>query len=495
MRKLFNLGCALFLLISGVGRAGPIPKYLADYYEASTERYVLDIFRDMKEDEQDVYAFGIAVSKMAIYLEKGSVVDTPPDRLLKELTVHCDTPENSFITEFIVGLCKSYKDLYDRVPDNAAVHEQYLEILASALRKGFDRFFAANKVNKNGFANAPVRVTGSGFLISPDGYILTNNHVIAHATRITVVVPGQQPLGASVVLSDSYKDLALLKVPLANLPYLPLANSDSLQILDTVYVLGYPLTRELGGKISASEGKINAIRDEGRTPLLQFDAEVNPGNSGGPLLNEKGEVIGVVVGKLNAIKMLEEHGVLSERINFAIPINEAQQMVRKAYPSDFTDSGRRDALSSSKIFDTSNGATVLITTISSQQIPPPTEPESTAPQQQRPTPAPTPTPKLAPAPTPTTRDFGNVKWPDDRMLIHPEHFVKAYVINVAPDDNLELRSGPGTMYRPVKEIPCDGTNIIVFDQDGNFDGDTWWYPVEWNGFLGYVGRKYISLHR
>jgi uncharacterized protein YraI len=77
------------------------------------------------------------------------------------------------------------------------------------------------------------------------------------------------------------------------------------------------------------------------------------------------------------------------------------------------------------------------------------------------------------------------------MLIHPEHFVKAYVINVAPDDKLELRSGPGTRFDPVTEIPPNGTDIIVFDQDQVWDGDTWWCPVEWHGFRGYVGRHYL----
>ena len=72
------------------------------------------------------------------------------------------------------------------------------------------------------------------------------------------------------------------------------------------------------------------------------------------------------------------------------------------------------------------------------------------------------------------------------MLIHPEHFVKARVINVAPGDKLELRSGLGTTFNRITEIPPNGTDITIFDQDGNFDGHTWWFPVEWHGFRGYV---------
>ena len=86
--------------------------------------------------------------------------------------------------------------------------------------------------------------------------------------------------------------------------------------------MGYPLAPELGSNISASEGKINSIREGGRIKLFQFDADVNPGNSGGPLLNDKGEVIGVVVGKLDARKMLEapvvSHGLAAEREEYSI---------------------------------------------------------------------------------------------------------------------------------------------------------------------------------
>jgi serine protease Do len=148
---------------------------------------------------------------------------------------------------------------------------------------------------------------------------------------------------------------------MSNLPYLSIGDSNLVQVLNTVYVLGYPLSPVLGGDVSASEGKINAIRDAGRG--FQFDADVNPGNSGGPLLNDKGEVIGVVVAKLNAIKMLKELGSLPERINFAIPVNEARKLVEKASPLPFSRSARGDVLSPSDIFDKSKGATVFITTI------------------------------------------------------------------------------------------------------------------------------------
>ena len=72
------------------------------------------------------------------------------------------------------------------------------------------------------------------------------------------------------------------------------------------------------------------------------------------------------------------------------------------------------------------------------------------------------------------------------MLIHPEHFVKARVINVAPGDKLELRSGIGRLLTPSQRYRPTARILRVFDHDGNFDGDTWWFPVEWHGFRGYV---------
>jgi len=108
-----------------------------------------------------------------------------------------------------------------------------------------------------------------------------------------------------------------------------------------------------------------------------------------------------------------------------------------------------------------------------------------------------PTATPIPLPTPTARatlkpDYSNTKWPDDRLLIHPEHFIKAHVINVSADDTLALRSGPGTSFEPITEMPANGSDITAFDQDKVWDGDSWWYPVVWHGFRGYVGRHYLS---
>lgn len=110
-----------------------------------------------------------------------------------------------------------------------------------------------------------------------------------------------------------------------------------------------------------------------------------------------------------------------------------------------------------------------------------------------PTPAPTPIVPATPTPsigasTPRPTAIG-ATWPDGRKLLHPDQFVRTRVVNVAANDTLKLRSGPGTSFRIIAEIPADETNITAFDQDQIWDGNSWWCPVEWKGLRGYVSRS------
>jgi hypothetical protein len=173
---------------------------------------------------------------------------------------------------------------------------------------------------------------------------------------------------ASVVADDDYKDLALLKIGVGNLDFLPIGESQKVKVLDTIFVLGYPLAPALGADVSASQGQVNALRDTGRIPLLQIDANVNPGNSGGPVLNDRGEVVGIVVAKLNAAFFLKEIGSIPERVNFAIPIDEARGIVRQAYPLDFVPSAKTERFTSQQIFEGARKATVLITSQSGTSV-------------------------------------------------------------------------------------------------------------------------------
>lgn len=166
----------------------------------------------------------------------------------------------------------------------------------------------------------PSRSLGSGVIISADGYIITNNHVVMQADEITVRLFDERELKAELIGSDPKTDLALLKVDAADLPSSPLGDSDTVRVGDWVVAIGNPFG--LGGSVSA--GIISGLgRNIGQGPydhFLQTDAAINPGNSGGPLFNTAGQVVGI-----NTAILTRTGG--SQGIGFAIPSNTVKLIV------------------------------------------------------------------------------------------------------------------------------------------------------------------------
>jgi len=181
------------------------------------------------------------------------------------------------------------------------------------------------------YGPVPQQGQGSGFILDKQGHILTNNHVIDNAQRVEVTLSDKHKYKATVVGVDKGHDLALLLISAPNLQPATLAESQSLTVGQRVYAIGNPfglsgtMTR---GIISA----IRSIRGPNNNPIedaIQTDAAVNPGNSGGPLLNSRGEVIGITT-------LIANNGAdQSSGIGFAIPINTA-----KAVLEDFAKYGR-----------------------------------------------------------------------------------------------------------------------------------------------------------
>ena len=147
------------------------------------------------------------------------------------------------------------------------------------------------------YSNQPEESSGSGVIISNDGYIVTNNHVVEDGDKINVILFDKKSYEATVIGTDPSTDLALLKIDETNLPFISFGNSDSVVVGEWVLAVGNPFNLEstvTAGIISAKGRNINILKDNGSIEAyLQTDAAVNPGNSGGALVNTKGELIGI----------------------------------------------------------------------------------------------------------------------------------------------------------------------------------------------------------
>jgi Do/DeqQ family serine protease len=149
------------------------------------------------------------------------------------------------------------------------------------------------------YYRSPMRSSGSGVIVTSNGYIVTNNHVIEDATNIEVVLNNNQRYYAKIIGTDPSTDLALLKVKARDLPYLAYGNSDEVRLGEWVLAIGNPfdLTSTVtAGIVSAKARNIGILRDRNNLQVesfIQTDAAVNPGNSGGALVNLKGELIGI----------------------------------------------------------------------------------------------------------------------------------------------------------------------------------------------------------
>ena len=168
--------------------------------------------------------------------------------------------------------------------------------------------------------------SGSGVIIRPDGYIVTNNHVVANATEIKVTMNNNKTYDAKVIGTDAATDVALLKIEAEGLPSLDFADSDKLRLGEWVLAIGSPLGEQLKGTITAgivsAKGRYMPSND-GQFKIesfIQTDAAVNPGNSGGALVNKKGELVGINTA------IVSQTGAYSG-YSFAVPANIVKKIV------------------------------------------------------------------------------------------------------------------------------------------------------------------------
>ena len=167
-----------------------------------------------------------------------------------------------------------------------------------------------------------VYATGSGFIVTPDGYILTNAHVVKDADEVMVKLNDKREFKAKVIGIDLRTDVAVLKVNATNLPKVNIGNPDTIKVGEWVAAIGAPFGLENTMTVGIVSAKGRALPQENFVPFIQTDVAINPGNSGGPLFNLKGEVIGI-----NSQIYSRTGGYMG--LSFAIPINVAMDVMNQ----------------------------------------------------------------------------------------------------------------------------------------------------------------------
>ena len=179
------------------------------------------------------------------------------------------------------------------------------------------RVMGSDQANSKDDAQQPQGSRGSGFIIHPQGYVLTAQHVIDKGKDIEVRMSGAQRLPAKIVAADAQVDLAILKVQAdRELPVLPLGDSDKIRVGEMAIVLGYPFGRESSMSLGIISRPGRSYPDSASYEFIQTDAGAYPGGSGGPLLNSKGHAIGLIT-------MASERG----NMGFATPINVVKRII------------------------------------------------------------------------------------------------------------------------------------------------------------------------
>lgn len=208
--------------------------------------------------------------------------------------------------------------------DDIVSFKNAVRIASPAVVNVYNRSFSSASINDND--QLQVNNLGSGVIMSKDGYILTNKHVIQNADQIVVALQNGNIFEASLVGSDNLTDLAVLKIRANNLSIIPQNSNRQAHVGDVVLAIGNPynLGQSVSQGIISAMGR-NAVGDSvGRQNFIQTDASINRGNSGGALINSAGELVGI-----STLSIGKTANEIAEGLNFAIPIDIANDVLRK----------------------------------------------------------------------------------------------------------------------------------------------------------------------
>src|SRR5512139_108903 len=188
------------------------------------------------------------------------------------------------------------------------------------MQEFFRRFFPGGPGGP--LREIPARGAGSGFIVSSDGYILTNAHVVQGADEVEVKLIDKRKFSAKVVGADSRTDVAVIRITASNLPIVKLGDPDKLRVGEAVVAIGSPFGFENSVTAGIVSAKGRSLPSESYVPYIQTDVPINPGNSGGPLFNMKGEVVGI-----NSQIYSRSGGY--QGVSFAIPIDVAMDVAEQ----------------------------------------------------------------------------------------------------------------------------------------------------------------------
>ena len=194
----------------------------------------------------------------------------------------------------------------------------------------FERFFGEHGGKGEEFFNS--RSLGSGFIISQDGYVITNHHVVKGADEIIVKLSDRRQLVAEIIGSDPRSDIALLKLEGNDFPSVKLGDSDAIKVGQWVLAIGSPFGFDASVTAGIVSAKGRSLPSENYVPFIQTDVAINPGNSGGPLFDLDGNVVGI-----NSQIYTRSGGFMG--LSFAIPIEDAMDVVEQLKTSGYVSRG------------------------------------------------------------------------------------------------------------------------------------------------------------
>jgi S1-C subfamily serine protease len=201
--------------------------------------------------------------------------------------------------------------------------------------------------------------TGTGFFVSDNGIIVTNYHVIEDAESLTIKT-NNSTFNAEVLATDPVNDVAILKIASNSKP-IPISNYFNVKKGEEVLTLGYPRIDVQGQEQKATFGRVNSLSGiKGDVRLTQIDVPIQPGNSGGPLLNKKGEVVGIVTATLDSIVILRQSGSLPQNVNFAVKVDYIIPLLRQTIDKQFLDDNNLKEQEMYEIVENREDSVVLV---------------------------------------------------------------------------------------------------------------------------------------